>query len=68
MRSSSDPAALMTAEELGQLLRMSRGAVYAMVARGELPGVIKIGRRLRFDRGTVLDWLRRAPSSGEDGR
>lgn len=54
---------LLTPAELADLLRVTPTAVYAMKARGELPGVIKIGRRLRFHREAVLDWLRRAPSS-----
>lgn len=58
----------MTADELGELLRLTRSAVYTMVARGELPGVLKIGRRLRFRREAVLEWLGRAPSSKETWR
>lgn len=65
MQCRSEPSPLLTAEELGELLRLSRGAIYTMVARGELPGVVKLGRRLRFRRDAVLEWLGRAPSSKE---
>jgi excisionase family DNA binding protein len=54
---------LLTADDVAGLLRISRDAVYAMVSRGQLPGVVKIGRRLRFDRDAVVDVLRRASSS-----
>jgi excisionase family DNA binding protein len=54
---------LLTADDVAGLLRISRDAVYAMVSRGQLPGVVKIGRRLRFDRDAVVDFLRRASSS-----
>jgi len=54
---------LLKAAELAELLRVTRQSVYSMNNRGEIPGAIKIGRRLRFDRGTVLDWIRRASSS-----
>lgn len=41
---------LMTVEELAELLRTSRGAVYARHARGGIPGALRLGRTLRFDR------------------
>jgi excisionase family DNA binding protein len=48
---------LLTVAETGDLLRISRKAVYAMTERGELPGVTRIGRRLRFRSDALLDWL-----------
>jgi excisionase family DNA binding protein len=55
---------LLTADETAGLLRVSRKAIYCMVDRGELPGVTKIGRRVRFHRDSLLDWLsaQRAPA------
>ena len=44
-------------EEVADLLRVSRKAVYAMVERDEIPGVMKIGRRLRFRRDVLEAWL-----------
>ena len=48
---------LLCADEVAQLLRVSRKAVYCMVDRGEIPGVTKIGRRIRFHRDDLLAWL-----------
>ena len=48
---------LLTTEEVAEILRVSRKAVYCMVDRGEIPGVTRIGRRLRFNRATLLAWL-----------
>ncbi|NVB37269.1 helix-turn-helix domain-containing protein [Pseudenhygromyxa sp. WMMC2535] len=48
---------LLQADEVAQLLRVSRKAVYAMVERGEIPGVTKLGRRLRFRRDALEAWL-----------
>ena len=48
---------LLTAEEMADLLRTSRTAIYAMVAREQLPGVIRIGRRVLFRRQDVMTWL-----------
>lgn len=56
---------LFTATELAEVLRTTRKAIYSMVARNELPGVVRVGeRRLLFDQDAVLAWLdeRRAPS------
>ena len=52
------------------MLRTSRPAVYAMVERGQLPGVTRIGRRILIQRNALLDWLheRRAPSPEGDWR
>ncbi len=38
-------ATVLTADELAELLRVNRKTVYAMVARGEIPGVRRIGGR-----------------------
>jgi len=61
---------LLTAIDVADLLRTSRNAVYAMVERDQLPGVTRIGRRLRFRSDALLDWLneRRAPSPEGDRR
>jgi excisionase family DNA binding protein len=65
-------ANLITAEEVQKLLGLSsRDAVYMMVARGQLPGVVRIGRRLRFERETLVAWIRRkscGQAGGEDRR
>ena len=44
-------------EEVAELLRVSRKAIYAMVERNEIPGVTKLGRRLRFRRDALEAWL-----------
>ena len=48
---------LLTVTETAELLRTSRKAVYAMVERGQLPGVLRIGRRLLVRRDALVDWL-----------
>jgi len=71
MKSSAIPAAVMptllTAEEVAQLLRTTRTAVYAMVARDQIPGVIRLRRRVLFRAEDLLEWLdqNRAPSPKE---
>jgi excisionase family DNA binding protein len=60
----------LTADETADLLRTTRKAVYAMVERGQLPGVTRIGRRLLVRREALLDWLdqKHAPSLKETRR
>ena len=48
---------LMTADELAGWLHCSRRAVYDRVYRGQLPGVVRVGRRLHFMRDSVLAFL-----------
>ena len=49
---------LMTADELAMWLHCTRRAVYYRVYRGQLPGSVRVGRRLYFMRDRVLGWLR----------
>ncbi|MFO7564943.1 MAG: helix-turn-helix domain-containing protein [Enhygromyxa sp.] len=59
-RPTTDPSALpylLCADEVASLLRVTRKAVYCMVDRGQLPGVTRIGRRVRFHRDSLLRWL-----------
>ena len=55
---------LLTIDEVAELLRTTRGAIYAQIRRGALPGVIRLSRRLLVDGNALLDWLddRRAVS------
>jgi excisionase family DNA binding protein len=48
---------LLTADETAALLRTSRTAIYAMVARGQLPGIVRIGRRVLFRRLDLIRWI-----------
>ena len=61
---------LLTPDEVASLLRTSRKAIYCMTDRGQLPGVIRIGRRLRFRKNDLVDYLDRkcAPSPKENRR
>ena len=58
---------LLTADDAANLLRTTRRAVYAMVERRQLPGVIRLRRRVLFRADVLLDWLdqKRAPSPEE---
>jgi excisionase family DNA binding protein len=51
------PPDVLTVDELAALLRVERKTAYAAIARGEIPGVRRIGTRLRISRTAVLTWL-----------
>ena len=44
---------LLTVDETAAFLRTSRRAIYATVERGQIPGVVRLRRRLLFR----ADWL-----------
>ena len=58
---------LLTVDDVATTLRSTRKAIYVMVARRQLPGVIRIGRRVLVDRDDLLRWLdqKRTPSLEE---
>jgi excisionase family DNA binding protein len=58
---------LLTVDEAADLLRTTRRAIYAMVERRQLPGVVRIRRRVLLRADDLLHWLdqKRAPSSEE---
>lgn len=55
---------LLTVDDTAQLLRTTNRAIYAMIERRQLPGIIRIGRRVLFRTADLLDWLNQksAPS------
>jgi len=58
---------LLTVDEAADLLRTTRRAIYAMIERQQLPGVIRIRRRVLLRADDLLHWLdqKRAPSPEE---
>jgi excisionase family DNA binding protein len=67
---SADRAALpilLTVDETADLLRTTRRAIYAMIERHQLPGVIRVRRRMLLRADDLLEWLEQksAPSPEE---
>ena len=60
---------LLTVDEVADFLRTTRGAIYAKIRQGSLPGVIRISRRLLIDGAALLSWLdqRRTVSLTNEG-
>lgn len=58
---------LLTVDEAADLLRTTRRAIYAMVERRQLPGIVKLRRRVLIRADDLLHWLDQkcAPSPEE---
>jgi excisionase family DNA binding protein len=48
---------LMTADELGRVLRVTTAWVYTQTRAGRIPH-IGLGRYVRYRRSAIIDWLR----------
>ena len=56
---------LLTVAEVATVLRTTREAVYKLVERGQLPGVIRLRKRVLVERESLVQWVHqnRTPSS-----
>ena len=61
---------LLTVDEAADFLRTTRRAIYAMIERGQLPGIIRLRRRILFRADELVHWLeqKHAPSLQENQR
>jgi excisionase family DNA binding protein len=57
----------MTVAECQAATGFSRSALYDAIKRGELPGVVKIGRSIRISRQAIERWLSGEPGASERG-
>ena len=51
---------ILSIEELAEYLKISQSTLYKLAQEGTLPGQ-KVGRRWRFHKAAIDDWLRRKP-------
>ena len=52
----NDIPLMLTVEEMGRLLRISRNTAYAFAKSGEIP-TIKVGKQIRIYRGDVMNYM-----------
>ena len=58
---------LLTVDEAADFLRTTRRAIYAMVERRQLPGVIRTRRRVLLRADDLLHWLDQKRASSPTG-
>ncbi|NPV52637.1 MAG: helix-turn-helix domain-containing protein [Firmicutes bacterium] len=54
---------LLRAEEVSMLLRVPKARVYDLAREGVLPGVVRIGRQMRFNEQKIMEWIERGGQS-----
>ena len=52
-----DKVKLLNAAELAERLGTTKGNVYAMRSRGQLPTPVRIGKRVRWRESDINEWL-----------
>ncbi|WCM42697.1 helix-turn-helix domain-containing protein [Flavobacterium sp. CBA20B-1] len=55
---TNQPEQLLTIDEVAILLHLTKPTIYSKISKNELPGVCKQGKRLYFDRQTIIDWIK----------
>ncbi len=62
---AKQPDEIMSIEQLADYLKVSRSTLYKLAQDGRLPGQ-KVGKRWRFLRTAIDDWLSQQPHDGDD--
>jgi excisionase family DNA binding protein len=50
---------LLTVRSLSKLLDMSEQTTYKLAREGVIPGRIKVGKSVRFNKAVVMEWLQK---------
>ena len=58
---------VMTVPEVARVLRIGKAAAYLAVRRGDLPCVIRVGKRILVPETALEDFLRNAGRKSEPG-
>jgi excisionase family DNA binding protein len=53
-KTGESPPEFLSMEEAAKLLRVSRNTLYAAAQRGEIKGLVKVGRLLRVRRSALM--------------
>lgn len=64
---SPDSDKLLTADDVADLMRVTRGWVYAQTRRNALPH-LRLGRYVRYRRGAIEAWMARVEQSPPEAR
>lgn len=64
---SPDADKLLTADDVADLMRVTRGWVYAQTRRNALPH-LRLGRYVRYRRGAIEAWMARVEQGPTEAR
>jgi excisionase family DNA binding protein len=56
--STEQPEQLLTVQQAAQFLHLRVPTIYSKVSKGELPGVMKRGKRLYFSRIELMEYIK----------
>jgi excisionase family DNA binding protein len=51
--------------DAAEALGVSRSRIYELIARGQVPGVVRIGRSVRVSREALILWVREQAEKAE---
>ena len=52
-----DQHRFLTAQEVAKLLKLPLASLYELVRSNRIAGIVRLGRRIRFDAEALNDWL-----------
>ncbi len=58
---------LLTVDEVANILKLSKNAVYVLIHRRQIP-VVKIGRRVRFSASEIEEWIQQQARGIKDNK
>jgi excisionase family DNA binding protein len=58
---------IMTIDELAEYLKISKSTLYKLAVENKLPGT-KIGKRWRFHKEAIDEWVKQGPSQSKNQR
>lgn len=58
---------IMTIDELAEYLKISKSTLYKLAVESKIPGT-KIGKRWRFHKDAIDEWVKQGPGQPKDQR
>lgn len=56
----------LTVRSLSKLLDMSEQTTYKLAREGVIPGRVKVGKSVRFNKAIVLEWLQKGGATNDN--
>lgn len=56
----------LTVRSLSKLLDMSEQTTYKLAREGVIPGRVKVGKSVRFNKAIVMEWLRKGGATDDN--